>query len=75
VVRNRVRRLMREATRLRQAMIADGWDVVIIARQPMRKVSFHQVDRAVEQLLRRAGLLEAAEEIRGDGLHVALSEG
>jgi len=75
VVRNRVRRLMREATRLRQAMIADGWDVVIIARQPMRKVSFHQVDRAVEQLLRRAGLLKVAEEIRGDGLPVALSEG
>ena len=75
VVRNRVRRLMREATRLRQAMIADGWDVVIIARQPMREANFYQVDRAVEQLLRRAGLLKVAEEIRGDGLPVALSEG
>jgi ribonuclease P protein component len=75
VVRNRARRLMREATRLRQAMIADGWDVVIIARQPMREANPHQVDRAIGQLLRRARLLEAAEEITGDGLPIALSEG
>ena len=75
VVRNRAKRLMREATRLRQAMITDGWDVVIIARQPMREANFHQVDRAIGQLLRRARLLKAAEEITGDGLPVALSEG
>ena len=61
VVRNRAKRLTREATRLRQAMIADGWDVVIIARQPMREANFPQVDQAVEQLLRRARLLKAAE--------------
>jgi len=73
VVRNRAKRLMREATRLRQAMIVDGWDVVIIARQPMREANFHQVDRAVEQLLRRARLLKAAEEIAGNSLPVALS--
>ncbi|TEU13353.1 MAG: ribonuclease P protein component [Anaerolineales bacterium] len=75
VVRNRAKRLMREATRLRQAMIADGWDVIIIARQPMREANFHQVDRAVEQLLRRARLLKAAEEVTGAGFPVALSEG
>ena len=75
VVRNRARRLMRETIRFRQAMIADGWDVIIIARQPVREVNFHQVDRAVEQLLRRARLLKAAEGITGDSLSVALSEG
>ena len=74
-VRNHAKRLMREATRLRQAMITDGWDVVIIARQPMREANFYQVDQAVEQLLRRARLLKAAEEITGDSLPVALSEG
>jgi ribonuclease P protein component len=62
VVRNRARRLMREAIRLRQAMIADGWDVVIIARQPMREANLHQVDRAIGQLLRRARLLKMAQE-------------
>lgn len=73
VVRNRARRLMREAIRLRQGVIEDGWDVVIIARQPMREANFHQVDRAVEQLLRRARLLKAAEEITEDSLLVVLS--
>jgi ribonuclease P protein component len=63
VVRNRARRLMREAIRLRQAMIADGWDVVIVARRPMGEANFHQVDQAVEQLLRRAHLLKAAENL------------
>jgi len=63
VVRNRARRLMREAIRLRQAMIADGWDMVIIARWPMGEANFHQVDQAVEQLLRRARLWKAAENL------------
>lgn len=57
VVRNRAKRLMREATRLRQDRIAPGWDLVFIARAPMRQADFHQVDQAVEHLLRRAGLL------------------
>ena len=74
VVRNRARRLMREAIRFRQAMIADGWDVVIIARQPVREANFHRVDRAVEQLLRRARLLKTAVETTGEDLPFALSE-
>jgi len=68
VVRNRAKRLMREATRLRQAMIADSWDVVIIARQPMREANFCQVDQAIEQLLRRARLLKTAEDFSKESL-------
>lgn len=62
VVRNRAKRLMREATRLRQGDIEEGWDLVFIARNPIREVNFKQVDQAVRQLLRRAGLLKAASE-------------
>jgi len=58
VVRNRVKRLMREATRLRLESIKEGWDMVCTARQPIREADFHQVDRAIEDLLRRAGLLK-----------------
>jgi ribonuclease P protein component len=60
VVRNRAKRLMREATRLCQEDIEEGWDLVFIARNPIREASFKQVDQAVKQLLRRAGLLKAA---------------
>ncbi|MCA1554265.1 MAG: ribonuclease P protein component, partial [Chloroflexi bacterium] len=36
VVRNRVKRRLREATRARAATLAQGWDLVLIARQPSR---------------------------------------
>ena len=65
VIRNRAKRLMREATRLRQGEIKEGWDLVFIARHPIREASFKQVDQAVEQLLRRAGLLKVASEDTG----------
>jgi ribonuclease P protein component len=65
VVRNRAKRLMREATRLRQGDIKEGWDLVFIARHSIREADFKQVNQAVGQLLRRAGLLKAANEEAG----------
>lgn len=59
VVRNRVKRLLREATRARLGIISPGRDVVFIARRPVSEASFQEVDRAVEQALRQAGLLAA----------------
>jgi len=59
VVRNRIKRRMRESirTRLKRREIAAGWDVVFIARRPIRDASFHQVDEAIGLVLRRACLL------------------
>ena len=56
VERNRARRLMREAIRLRLPAIASGYDVVLIARRPIRDASFADVDQAIGKLLQRAGL-------------------
>lgn len=69
VVRNRVKRLLREATRVRQPTIRPGRDIVFIARSPIKEASFQQVDRAVEKLLREAGLLlpESASSQRQAG--------
>ena len=58
VVRNRVKRLLREVTRLRHERIRPGWDIVFIARAPCSEANFGEIDRAVEELLRRASLLE-----------------
>jgi ribonuclease P protein component len=59
VTRNRVKRRMRESVRVRlqNCEIATGWDVVFIARRPAQRASFHQVDKAIGLVLRRAGLL------------------
>jgi ribonuclease P protein component len=60
--RNRIKRRMREGLRLRvqKGEVAAGWDVVFIARRPIRDASFHQVDEAIGLLLRRAGLVSEA---------------
>jgi ribonuclease P protein component len=57
VVRNRVKRLLREATRARRPSIASGQDLVFIARGPIAKANYGEVDQAVEELLKQAGLL------------------
>lgn len=57
VRRNRVKRLLREATRLRLARIAPGWDVVVIARGRAAEADFWQIGAALDQVLASAGLL------------------
>jgi ribonuclease P protein component len=57
VVRNRVKRLLREAVRLRHDQIRPGWDLIFIARGPIRDATFQNVDRAVARLLGKADLL------------------
>ena len=62
VDRNRIKRRMRESVRMRlkRREIAAGWDIVLIARRPIRDASFHQVDEAIGLVLRRARLLSEA---------------
>ncbi len=56
VVRNRLRRLVRESVRLALPKIAHGWDGVFFVRKGLPD-TFTIVDRAVRDLLGRAGLL------------------
>lgn len=57
VERNRIKRRLREAIRLRMDTIESGWDIVFIARRPIRSADYHQIDAACARLLRRAHLL------------------
>ncbi|MER3404794.1 MAG: ribonuclease P protein component, partial [Chloroflexota bacterium] len=69
VVRNRARRLLREAARLLLPLVEGGWDIVLIAREPIREVKMQQVREALEQTLRRAGIarrVSAAPSARGE---------
>ncbi|MDY6908139.1 MAG: ribonuclease P protein component [Chloroflexota bacterium] len=56
VVRNRAKRLIREAAR--QMPTKQGWDLVFIARRPVAGADYHTVKRAVGELLARAQLLD-----------------
>jgi ribonuclease P protein component len=64
-VRNRVRRRMREAVRLRHISISEGWDVVFIARSAIAYARYADISRAVEDLLRRASLGKALSDENG----------
>ena len=57
VARNRIRRRIREAVRLRWPRVRPGWDMVFIARSRIRGKDYHHISSAVEQLLGTAHLL------------------
>ena len=61
VVRNRVRRRLRECLFL--APCKPGWDMVFIARTTTSKADYHQLKRAVEELTRRAHLIKLTIEV------------
>jgi len=57
VQRNKIRRRLREALRLRMKDILPGWDMVWIARTPIQSAAYSEMDAACARLLRRASLL------------------
>ncbi len=59
VARNRVKRLLREAVHLHLHEMKPGWDLLLIARQSTSGATFHEVNAAVAQLLRQAGITSA----------------
>jgi ribonuclease P protein component len=57
VVRNRVRRRIREAYRLNEELFLPGWDIVIVARSRAVEVSFQKLTESLLSLSEAAGLL------------------
>ena len=57
VKRNRAKRLIRAAVRELYPQIASGHDLVLVARAPIIQVKMPQVYTALQELLRRANLL------------------
>ena len=62
VVRNRVRRLLREAIRLLAPHLRQGYDITIVARNEMVGQPYSDVISALESLVKRAGLWD--EEVK-----------
>jgi len=63
VIRNRVKRRLREICRLQE--ISPGWDIVLIARRGVSTVQYHQLRDVVIYLLGKAGLLFKDSETTG----------
>jgi ribonuclease P protein component len=54
VVRNHIKRLLREI--VRQVPVKTGWDIVLIARVPAAAANFENLRKSVKGLFARAGL-------------------
>ena len=57
VVRNRVKRRLRETARL--TGVQQGWDLVLVARKDAGSADFSMLNTSMTSLLRRAGVLGA----------------
>ena len=62
VERNRARRRLREALRCLQPDVADGWDIIVMARPACVDAEWPAIVHGLTILLKRAGLLEKEHE-------------
>lgn len=62
VVRNRVRRLLKEIARV--TLLKSGWDIVFIARPSSAKADYHELKKSMAKLLSRAHLINRDETVR-----------
>ena len=60
VVRNRVKRLLREIVRC--TPLKSGWDIIFIARPPAARAGYARLEKSVRGLLGRARLLVKEHE-------------
>ena len=72
VIRNRVKRRLREVVRL--TPVKPGWDAVFIARRGINRANFHELKQAAENLLKRTNLV-ADEEFAVGGAPATESTG
>ena len=64
VIRNRVRRRLREIWRLHLPEMQPGWDIILVARGRAVRSSYQKIDRAYLHALQETGLLIKKEDGR-----------
>ncbi len=57
VIRNKVKRRLREAMRLFVVDAAKGWDLIFFTKSAIKNKDFEEIKVAVESLLRKAKLI------------------
>lgn len=68
VVRNRVRRRVKEIVRLNAAKLKDEYDLILIVRKPALDLDYKEMEGSVLHVLRKAGLLKGSEPSPGAGV-------
>ncbi|MFF2483599.1 ribonuclease P protein component [Paenibacillus sp. NPDC058071] len=61
VVRNRMRRVIKEIVRLNEGKIVPHIDFILIVRKPAVEMKYKQLEKSVMHVLKKAGLLRKEE--------------
>ncbi len=62
VIRNRVRRRIREAFRLNEARFSDCADIIVVARVRAKDATYAQIEKSLLSLAEELGILVGDEE-------------
>jgi len=62
VQRNRAKRLLRSVIQPYLASLPAGWDLILIARQPLLEASFPHIQAALHNVLQRSHLLQEVHD-------------
>lgn len=62
VIRNRLKRLMREAWRLYPETLPPGYDYILIARRPLLGKGLKEAQSGLQEVLKKSGLLLGDEK-------------
>ncbi|UJF33314.1 ribonuclease P protein component [Paenibacillus hexagrammi] len=54
VVRNRLRRVIKEVIRLRKDSMPPHFDYVLIARKPAAEMDYHEIEKSLNHVIRKA---------------------
>lgn len=58
VIRNKVRRRMKESYRLNSGMIKKGYNIVFVSRVRSNRASYAEIEKAMLSLFRKAQIIE-----------------
>ena len=58
VVRNRIKRIYREAFKILNSNLKNGFDLIVVARKPAAKSTFIEAEEELRKICSRAGLLK-----------------
>jgi len=67
VVRNRMRRMVKEIVRLNADKLREDYDLILIVRKPALELSYKEMESSVLHVLRKAGLLKGSEPAANAG--------
>ena len=74
VVRNRMRRLVKEIVRQMEQQIAINADIILIVRKPAVNMTYHELQSSIQHVFRKAGLLESRKSGKKTVMHKGKAE-